>query len=108
VRRRDCGHDRQRSVAAGHPEHVRAGRRGFTGQRGQVLVPGEDDGLDPLLARPLGQPGARRLAVTGPRVDEQHRLARRISGPPAVTRQPVLRWVHGGPRNLDGRLLPAL
>ena len=30
----------------------------------------EDDGLDPLLARPLGQPGARRLADTRPRVDK--------------------------------------
>ncbi len=34
VGRRHRGHDRQRPVAAGHPEHFRAGRGGFAGQRG--------------------------------------------------------------------------
>src|ERR1700758_4692041 len=60
-------------------------RRALAGQRGQVLAPVQDDGLDPGAAGPPGQPGARRLAVTRPRVDEQHGPARRISGPPAVT-----------------------
>jgi hypothetical protein len=40
-------------VAAGHSERVGAGRRGFTGQRGQVLAPIQDDGLDPRVARSL-------------------------------------------------------
>ena len=61
VRRRYRGHDRQRPVAARYPERVRVGRRGFTGQRGQVLARGEDDGFDPLVARPVGQPGAAAL-----------------------------------------------
>jgi hypothetical protein len=81
---RRCGHDRQRPVAAGHPERIRAARHGFPGQRGQVLARGQDDGFDPLVARPLGQPGARGLAVTRPRVDEQHGPAWRIGGPPAI------------------------
>jgi len=59
-------------VLVGHPERVCAGRHGFMGQRGQVLARGEDDGLDPLFPRPFGKPGARGLAVTRPRVDEQH------------------------------------
>jgi len=53
------GHHGQRSVAAGHPQRVRAARRGATGQRGQVLPRVQDDGFDPSLARPLGEPGAR-------------------------------------------------
>ena len=60
VRSRHCGHDRQRPVATGHPERIRAGRHGFPGQRGQVLARGEDDSLDPLFARPLGEPGRAR------------------------------------------------
>lgn len=59
MRSRHCGHDRQRSVAAGHPERIRAGRHAFMSQRGQVLARGEDDGLDPCFPRPLGPPGAR-------------------------------------------------
>jgi hypothetical protein len=35
-------------------ERVGAGRRGFTGQRGQVLARIQDDGLDPRVARSLG------------------------------------------------------
>jgi hypothetical protein len=85
VRRRHRGHDRLRPVAAGHPEGLRAGRCGFADQRGQVLARGEDGGLDPRVACSIGQPGARRLAVTGRGVDEQHGPARRIGGPPAVT-----------------------
>ena len=85
VRSRHCGHDRQRSVAAGHAERVCACRHGFPGQRGQVLARGEDDGLDLLLARPLGDPGARGLAAARPRVDEQYRPARRIGRLSAIT-----------------------
>jgi hypothetical protein len=43
VRGRHSGHNRQRSVAACHPERVCAARNGFTGQRCQVLARGEDD-----------------------------------------------------------------
>jgi hypothetical protein len=84
VRSRHRGHDRQRPVAAGHPQRIRAGRHGFPGQRVQVLARGEDDGLDPLFARPLGDPGVCGLAATRPRVDEQHWPARRIGRPPAI------------------------
>jgi hypothetical protein len=85
VRRRHRGHDRQRPVTAGHPERVRAARRGFTGERGQVLARREDDHLDPLLARPLGQPGGCGRAITRSGVDEQHGPARRIGRLPAIT-----------------------
>jgi hypothetical protein len=85
VRSRHRGHDRQRPVATGHPERVCAGRHGFPGQRVQVLARGEDDGLDLFFPRPLGKPGARGLAVTRPRVDEQHWPARRTGRPPAIT-----------------------
>jgi hypothetical protein len=44
--------------------------RGVTGQRGQILALVQDDGLDPRTARPVGQPGARSLAIAGPGVDE--------------------------------------
>ena len=47
----------------------------------------EDDNLDPLCARPLGNPGARGLATARPRVDQQHWPARRLRGPPAITCQ---------------------
>ena len=50
-------------------QRIRAGRHGFPGQRVQVLARGEDDGLDPLFARPLGDPGVCGLAATRPRVD---------------------------------------
>jgi hypothetical protein len=63
VRSRHCGYDRQRPVATGHPERIRAGRHGFTGQRVQVLARGEDDSLDPPFPCSLGKPGARGLAV---------------------------------------------
>jgi hypothetical protein len=57
--RRRGGHGGQRPVAAGHAERVRTGRRGLTGQRGQILARLQDDGLDPPGARLLGNPGAR-------------------------------------------------
>jgi len=64
VRRRYRGHDRQRPVAARYPERVRVGRRGFTGQRGQVLARGEDDGFDPLLRARSASPA--RAALPSP------------------------------------------
>jgi hypothetical protein len=64
--------------------HTNGIARAAAGQRGQVLTWGEDDGLDPHVACPLGQPRARRLAVTGPGVDEQHGPDRRIGEPPAI------------------------
>ena len=85
VRSRHCGHDRQRPITTSGPERVCAALRSSTGQRRQVLARVEDDGLDPLFARPLGNPGACGLAATRPGVDEQHRPTRRISGPPAIT-----------------------
>ena len=42
------------SVAAGHSERVGAGRRGFTGQRGQVLARIQDDSLNPRVPCSLG------------------------------------------------------
>ncbi len=85
VRGRHRGHHRQRPVATGHPKRVSAGRHCFTGQRVQVLSGGEDDNLDPLRARTLGDPGVCGLAATGPRVDEQRRPTRRVGGLPAIT-----------------------
>ena len=64
VRSRNCGHDRQRPVASGHPERVGAGRHGFTGQRGQVLTRGEDDGFDPLARARSATPA--RAALPSP------------------------------------------
>jgi hypothetical protein len=84
VRGSGRGYDRQRPVAAGHPERVRAVRHGSMGQRRQILARGEDDNLDPLFARPFGNPRACGPAIARPRVDEQHRPARRIGGLPAV------------------------
>ena len=60
VRSRHRGDDRQRPVATGHPERV--GRHGFTGQRGQVLARGEDDGLDLLSRARSASPARAALA----------------------------------------------
>ena len=53
VRSRRCGHDRQRPVATGHPERVCVGRRGFTGQRVQVLA--KINSARPLAGSPRGE-----------------------------------------------------
>jgi hypothetical protein len=78
-------HDDGMTVLAAHIVGQVQRRRGLVGQRGQVLARAQEDGLDLLFPGPLGQPGARGLAVTGPGVDEQHGPARRLSGPPAIT-----------------------
>jgi hypothetical protein len=66
VRSRHRGHDRERPVATGHPERVRARRHGFTGQRGQVLARGEDDGLDLPSCAPSASPAHAALPSPGP------------------------------------------
>ena len=78
VREGGCSDDGERSVAAGDAERVRAARHRLVDQRCEVVVRAQDDHLDAALARPLGEAGARRLAATGLRVDEQHGLPRRI------------------------------
>ena len=59
---RECGRrdDGQRSVAAGDAERVGAARDGVGYQRSEVVVRAQDDHVDAALARPLGEPGARR------------------------------------------------
>jgi hypothetical protein len=66
----------------GGGDALMARRPGGAGRSGPAATPGK-----------LGQPGARRFAVTRPRVDEQHGPARRISGPPAITGQLSAGWV---------------
>ena len=86
-----CSDDGERSVAAGDPEHVRAARHSLVDQRCQVVVSAQNDHLDAALARPLGEAGARRLAATGLRVDEQHGPPRPVRGVPAGMRHPERR-----------------
>ena len=102
VRECGCGDDGERSVAAGGAERVRAARHGLVDERCEVVVRAQDDHVDAELARPLGEAGARRLAATGLRVDEEHGPPRRIRGRPAgsVIRSDgagasgeVVRWV---------------
>jgi hypothetical protein len=78
--------DRQRAIAPGHPERIRAAGHGLIDQAPQVPAAAELDDLDALLERALGDPRTRGGAPTRPRVDEEHRRARRIgrfpAGPP--------------------------
>ena len=80
VRESGCGDDGERPVAAGDAERVRAARHRLVDERREVVVRAQDDHVDAALARPLGEAGARRLAATGPRVDEEHGPLRRIRG----------------------------
>ena len=87
VRQRDRGHDGERSIAAGHSEHVRATSDGFVGELSQVPIRIEDERVDSPLARPFDQARARCFSTAGPRVDEEDRPSRRIGGLPAEPRQ---------------------
>ena len=91
VRESGCGHDGERPVAAGDAERVRAARHGVVDERCEVVVRAQDDHVDAALARPLGEAGARRLAATGPRVDEEHGPLWRIRGRPGAGRHPERR-----------------
>ena len=91
VRESGCGHDGERPVAAGDAERVRAARHRLVDERCEVVVRAQDDHVDAALARPLGEAGARRLAATGPRVDEEHGPLRRIRAVAAGRRHPERR-----------------
>ena len=80
VRECGCSDDGERPVAAGDAERVGAARHCVSDQRCEVVVRAQDDHVDPALARPLGEAGARRLAATGLRVEEEYGPPRRISG----------------------------
>ncbi len=88
VRTGSCGGDGERPVASGDPERVGAARHSLVGKRREVVVRAQNDHLDRTLARPLGEAGARRLAATGPRVDEQYGPPRPIRSVPAGMRHP--------------------
>ena len=58
------GHDRERSVAAGHAEGIRADRDGLTDESRQSLIGAEDGHLDPAFTCAVGESGA--TAVPSP------------------------------------------
>ena len=91
VRESGCGHDGERPVAAGGAERVRAARDRVVDERCEVVVSAQIDHVDAALARPLGEAGARRLAATGLRVDEQHGPPRPILAVAAGMRHPERR-----------------
>ena len=100
VREASCGHNRERAVASGDSEGVRAVRDRLVDERRKAVPGAEDDHVDAALSRALGEAGARRLAAAGPRVDEQHGPLRPIGG----ARLPALR-VGVGPGRVHRRSL---
>ena len=91
VRESSCGHNRERAVAPGDSEGVRAVRDRLVDERRKAVPGVEDDHVDAALSRALGEAGARRLATAGPRVDEQHGPPRPIGGAEAGMRHPERR-----------------
>ena len=91
----------QGPVAAGHAQRVGAARDRLADDRCEVLARFQDDGLDPLLARVLGERCARGTAAARARVDQQDRPAGRSGRSPGGSE----RGLHAGhgPRRLDER-----
>jgi hypothetical protein len=75
---------RQRPIATGHAEPIRATCDGIGDQGLQPRVRIEDDRLHPSFPRPLDEADAPRLAATRPRIDEQDRPPKRFGRPPAL------------------------
>ncbi len=84
------GHDSQRPITTSHSEGICTAGYRCLSQRCQALARGQDDNLDPLLARPLNDPVARGRTPARPGIDKQHRLPRAAGGAPATTQQPLL------------------
>jgi hypothetical protein len=89
MRGRSGGHDSERPITTSHSEGICTfGYRRLSEHR-QVLARGQDDNLEPLLARPLNDPAARSRTPTRPGIDKQHRPSRAAGGAPATTQQPM-------------------
>lgn len=74
------GHDRLRTVAAGHSHDVRTRGHSILRELSQVDTWAELVALDAPGAGGLDQPDTFGLAVPRPRVDQQHRLRGRGDG----------------------------
>ena len=90
-------HDRQRSVSAGHAEHVGAVGRRFVGEGAEVIARLEDDRLDVPFTGRFGKPRASGPSAAGPRVDEEDRPLWRVGASPALTVLSRHRWIHRVP-----------
>ncbi len=75
-------HDRQRSVSAGHAEHVGAARGSVSCEGAEVIVRFEDDRLDLPFTSRLDKPRLSGPATAGSRIDEEHGLLRGVGAPP--------------------------
>jgi hypothetical protein len=90
VRGSDRGHDSERPITTSHSEGICTAADRSLSERCQVLARGQDDNLDPLLARPLNDPVARGRTPSRPGIDKQHWLSWAAGGAPATTQQPLL------------------
>ena len=86
--------DGERPVATGDAECIRAPFDRLTNERRQCPIGADDAHRDPAFARMLRQFRAHSLSAAGRRVDEQHRLSRRIGASPATLHQLLIVSVH--------------